>query len=195
MVHFSSAAPIPQILRSRQRSSQFDVGQSCKIGVMHGNVALMLDSMSTTDAFSQPQIPGPTADDHAHPRLGAALAYIHQHLSEPLPLPLLAELVQLSVGRFVTVFRQTVGMTPHRYISLKRIRRAQWLLREGHSPALAAHECGFYDQSHLTRCLKTVCGMTPRQFQTASAPLPANAGRSPPMPRAQVVDGNRRSIG
>ncbi|AGW90838.1 MULTISPECIES: helix-turn-helix domain-containing protein [Cupriavidus] len=166
-----------------------------KISVMHGNVALMLDSMSTTVASSEPPLAGPTADEHAHPRLGAALAYIHQHLGEPLPLPLLADLVQLSVGRFVTVFRLTVGMTPHRYISLKRIRRAQWLLRQGHSPALTAHECGFYDQSHFTRCLKSVCGMTPRQFQTASAPLPGNAGRSLPMPRAQVADGNSRSMG
>lgn len=155
----------------------------------------MLHSMSTTVAPSRTRATAIILDDHAHPRLGAALTYIHQHLGDPLPLPLLADLAQLSVGRFVTVFRLTVGMTPHRYISLKRIRRAQWLLREGHSPALTAHECGFYDQSHLTRCLKSVCGMTPRQFQTASAPLPANAGRSPPMPRAQVVDGNSRSIG
>ncbi|MGO4329467.1 helix-turn-helix domain-containing protein [Cupriavidus sp. 2TAF22] len=162
---------------------------------MHGNVALMLDCMSKTVASSLPHAPGPTADAPDHPRLGAALAYIHQHLGEPLPLPLLADLVQLSVGRFVTVFRLTVGMTPHRYISLKRVRHAQWLLRHGHSPALTAHECGFYDQSHLTRCLKSACGMTPRQFQTASAPLPADMGRSPPMPRAQVADGNRRSIG
>jgi AraC-like DNA-binding protein len=99
-----------------------------------------------------------------------------------LPLPLLADLVQLSVGRFVTVFRLTVGVTPHRYISLKRIRRAQWLLRQGQSPAMTAHECGFYDQSHLTRCLKSVCGMTPRQFQTASTPAQGNAGRSLQMP-------------
>lgn len=155
----------------------------------------MLHGMSTTVAPSRTRATATIVDDHAHPRLGAALTYIHQHLGDPLPLPLLADLAQLSVGRFVTVFRQTVGMTPHRYICLKRIRHAQWLLRHGHSPALTAHECGFYDQSHLTRCLKSVCGMTPRQFQTASALLPADTGRSPPLPRAQVVDGNRRSIG
>ncbi|GAB7545755.1 hypothetical protein CS8_054380 [Cupriavidus sp. 8B] len=164
-----------------------------KISEFHGRLPLMLHSMSTTDASLRDA--ATMANDHANPRLEAALTYIHRHLGEPLPLPLLASLAQLSVGRFVTVFRLTVGMTPHRYISLKRIHRAQWLLGQGHSPALTAHECGFYDQSHLTRCLKSVCGMTPRQFQTASAPLPANAGCSLPMPLAQVVDGNSRSIG
>jgi transcriptional regulator GlxA family with amidase domain len=142
----------------------------------------MLDGMSPTVAPSRPHTAGPAADNAAHPRVGAALAYIHQHLGEPLPLPLLADLARLSVGRFVTVFRLTVGMTPHRYISLKRIRRAQWLLTQGQSPAMTAHECGFYDQSHLTRCLKSVCGMTPRQFQTAGTPPQGNAGRSLRMP-------------
>ena len=162
---------------------------------MHGNVALMLNSMSTTVASSESHTADPTTEDPAHPRLGAALVYIHQHLGDPLPLNLLADLVQLSVGRFVTVFRLTLGMTPHRYISLNRIRRAQWLLTQGQSPALTAHECGFYDQSHLTRCLKNVCGMTPRQFQMASIPLTTNPARNQPPPRAQVVVGNSRSIG
>ncbi|MCO4864650.1 AraC family transcriptional regulator [Cupriavidus sp. WGlv3] len=134
-------------------------------------------------------------DEHAHPRLDAALKYIHRHLGEPLRLPLLAQLSRLSVGRFVTVFRLTLGVTPHRYIYLKRIHRAQCLLGQGHAPALAAHECGFYDQSHLTRCLKSQCGMTPRQFQTAMKTASAGAAHTSRIPVSQVASGNNRSIG
>lgn len=137
----------------------------------------------------------PSSDEHAHPRLDAALKYIHRHLGEPLRLPLLAQLSRLSVGRFVTVFRLTLGVTPHRYIYLKRIHRAQCLLGQGHPPALAAHECGFYDQSHLTRCLKSQCGMTPRQFQTAMRTASAGAAPSRRVPLSQVASGNNRSIG
>uniref|UniRef100_UPI003F490AB2 AraC family transcriptional regulator n=1 Tax=Cupriavidus yeoncheonensis TaxID=1462994 RepID=UPI003F490AB2 len=135
---------------------------------MRAGIATMLASMSPIAASPSPSRARPAsavAASAQHPRLGAVLAYIHQHLGEPLPLRKLAGVVGLSVGRFVTVFRQTVGMTPHRYISLKRIRHAQALLRQGLSPALTAHECGFYDQSHLCRCMKSACGMTPREFQ------------------------------
>lgn len=145
----------------------------------------MLHGMSTTVAVSRTHAAA-TVDGQNHPRLDAALRYIHQHLGDPLPLPLLADLAQLSVGRFVTVFRLTVGVTPHRYIHLKRIHRAQWLLGQGHSPSLAAHECGFYDQSHLTRCLKSLCGMTPRQFQTAMKSPSASAAFLPEVQRLRL---------
>ncbi|WP_063923016.1 AraC family transcriptional regulator [Cupriavidus basilensis] len=135
---------------------------------MRVGIATMLASMSPIAASTHSSRARPAsavAASTQHPRLGMVLAYIHQHLGEPLPLRKLAAVVGLSVGRFVTVFRQTVGMTPHRYISLKRIRHAQALLRQGLSPSLAAHECGFYDQSHLCRCMKSACGMTPSEFQ------------------------------
>lgn len=161
------------------------MGGTGKIGVLRGNVAFILQDMRTTVA-PPPSPAAPTAitvtGKPAHPRLQAALAYIDNHLGDPLPLALLADLAQLSVGRFVTVFRLTLGLTPHRYISLKRVHRAQSLLRQGHAPAHIAHECGFYDQSHLTRSLKSLCGMTPRQFQSAAASPPADPGR-PPLPR------------
>jgi AraC-like DNA-binding protein len=37
-------------------------------------------------------------------------------------------------------------------------------MRGGLSAAGAATEAGFYDQSHLSRHFKTICGVTPGQF-------------------------------
>lgn len=149
---------------------------------MHGAVAFMLDRMSKTVLPSRARPADEAQEGPGHPRLGRVLAYIHQNLGEPLPLQKLAGISQLSVWRFATVFRLTVGMTPHRYVTLKRIRRAQALLRQGHSPSLAANECGFYDQSHLSRCLKSACGMTPRQFQAAALPACQPTNRPTPFP-------------
>ncbi len=103
-----------------------------------------------------------------NPRLAAALAYIHLHLDERLKLDQLAQLSRLSVSRFITVFRQALGMPPHRYISGARLTRATSMLKLGHSPAVTAQACGFYDQSHLALCMKNACGLTPRQFQSAA---------------------------
>ena len=98
--------------------------------------------------------------------LDPVLAHIAAHLTEPLPLDELAAITGLSVWRFATVFRERVGMAPHRYVSLQRVRHAQTLLREGATLAGAASAAGFCDQSHLSRRFKRLCGMTPGQYQS-----------------------------
>ncbi|MBK7473215.1 MAG: HAD-IA family hydrolase [Betaproteobacteria bacterium] len=110
--------------------------------------------------------------------LDGVLAHIQAHLGRPLPLAGLAALAGLSVWRFATVFRQRVGVPPHRYIRVQRVRRAQALLRAGMPAATVASEVGFYDQSHLARCFKRYCSMTPGQYQAGCRGAP----RTPPLP-------------
>jgi transcriptional regulator GlxA family with amidase domain len=97
-----------------------------------------------------------------------ALRHIEQCLAQPLGLAELADMAGLSVWRFATVFREQVGDSPHRYICRLRVERAQALIREGVAPATAAMEAGFYDQSHLSRHFKNLCGMTPGQYQVSA---------------------------
>ena len=98
------------------------------------------------------------------------LQHIDQHLEQPLTLSDLAQVAGLSMWRFATVFRQQVGTAPHRYICRVRVQRAQALMLGGLSAATAASEAGFYDQSHLSRHFKSVCGMTPGQYLSTSRP-------------------------
>lgn len=111
----------------------------------------------------------PTATRRDTRSLAPVLAHIDAHLSEPLPLDDLAAITGLSVWRFATVFRRHIGIAPHRYVSLQRIRHAQALLRQGATLASAASESGFCDQSHLSRRFKRLCGMTPGQYQAGQA--------------------------
>jgi AraC-like DNA-binding protein len=94
--------------------------------------------------------------------------HIQEHLSQPLPLAELAGMADLSTWRFSTVFRQQVGVSPRRYICRLRVERAQALMRDGVPAARAASEAGFYDQSHLSRHFKSLCGMTPSQYVSGS---------------------------
>ena len=96
--------------------------------------------------------------------LDGVLAHIESHLATPLPLTSLAALAGLSVWRFCTVFREGLGIPPHRYIRARRVRRAQALLAEGLPAAIVASEVGFFDQSHLARSMKRVCNMKPGQY-------------------------------
>lgn len=98
------------------------------------------------------------------PSLADVARYIEANFSERITLKDLASVAELSVFRLVTVFRREMGISPYRYLSAVRVEKAQQLLRQGVPPAIAATEVGFFDQSHLCRHFRTICGMTPRQY-------------------------------
>lgn len=98
------------------------------------------------------------------PSLADVARYIEANFSERVTLKDLASVAELSVFRLVTVFRREMGISPYRYLSAVRVKKAQQLLRQGVPPAIAATEVGFFDQSHLCRHFRTICGMTPRQY-------------------------------
>src|SRR6185436_4193630 len=99
-----------------------------------------------------------------HPSIAWASTYIDEHLDERLSPNELAAKAGLSVWRFCAVFRQHAGVSPRRYIWGQRMQKVQSLLAGGESPASAALQTGFYDQSHLCRIFKNTCGMTPGQY-------------------------------
>jgi transcriptional regulator GlxA family with amidase domain len=102
------------------------------------------------------------------PAIARTIEFIGMHFADRISLQDLAAIAGLSVFRFVTVFRQQMGISPHRYLCRVRVSRAQALLREGVPTAIVATEVGFFDQSHLGRHFKSQCGLTPRQYLTAA---------------------------
>jgi len=91
--------------------------------------------------------------------------YIIAHLDEPIEVADLAEIAGRSEFHFTRVFARSVGVTPHRYVVHQRLRRAVELLREGRSGlAEVAASTGFADQSHLSRWVRRVHGVSPTQL-------------------------------
>lgn len=92
--------------------------------------------------------------------------YIEDHLAEQLSLAELAGLVQLSPYHFARAFKQSFGMPPHRYHTLRRIERAKVMLsRPGLSITSIALELGFSDNSSFTRAFRRCSGWTPICFR------------------------------
>lgn len=117
-------------------------------------------------------------------RIGRVVSFIDDHLDSPLTLERLAEEAELSKYHFSRVFREEVGLPPWSFVRRARVDRALGLLERGASPAAAAVEAGFCDQSHLTRAMKEIVGKTPKQVQTESH---RNDRRDvPPRPREDV---------
>ena len=119
--------------------------------------------------------PGEDGPAPYSPRIMDVIAHIEANYSAPIRLEELAAIAKIDVGRLVRTFTREVGTPPHRYQCDVRVREAQAMLRRGMPPALAALEAGFFDQSHLTRHFKRVCGVTPGRYRGAN-----QAGRIPP---------------
>ena len=67
-------------------------------------------------------------------------------------------------AHLVRLFSREFGISPHQYVTSRRVDLARRLLLDGMPPSLAAAEAGFYDQSHLTRHFKHVLGTSPGRY-------------------------------
>ncbi|MCA0301103.1 MAG: AraC family transcriptional regulator [Proteobacteria bacterium] len=86
-----------------------------------------------------------------------------------LRLEHLAAEAGLSTFQLIGLFKRTVGLTPHAYLTQVRLGAACRLLRRGAVLAEVATAVGFYDQSALNKHFKRCYGITPRQFARAAA--------------------------
>jgi AraC family transcriptional regulator len=83
----------------------------------------------------------------------------------------LADECSLSVRHFTRTFRQTMGMSLHRWLTLHRVDVAKkMLLNREKSLADVALSCGFADQSHFTRVFAGMTGFTPHGWRAAHGP-------------------------
>jgi AraC family transcriptional regulator len=92
--------------------------------------------------------------------------YIVSHLNEQIEVASLASIAGRSTFHFTRIFAQSVGVTPHRYIVHLR-RRAAQLMHEGQMKlAEIAATTGFADQSHLSRWVRRVHGVSLAELGT-----------------------------
>lgn len=94
------------------------------------------------------------------------LAYIEQHLDESITLEELARVAEVSPNYLIALFRQSMGMPPHKYMVQMRIERAYALLKQKEFTLLeVAQRCGFHDQSQFTTVFRRYAGITPGHFR------------------------------
>ncbi|MFE0647391.1 helix-turn-helix domain-containing protein [Streptomyces sp. NPDC059534] len=90
-----------------------------------------------------------------------------------LPIGELAARTGVSLRHLENGFREQIGLTPKRLGRVLRLNRAIRLLAAGGAAAGVAADCGFYDQSHLSREFTAMTGRSPGRF------LAARNGASP----------------
>jgi AraC-like DNA-binding protein len=128
----------------------------------HGSAA---DPVRAASERSEPREDGPIA---------RAIDYLDARFAEPVDLVTLAEVAGIPRTRLIRAMRRETGLTPHAWLTDRRIRAARLMLVEGGSPADVAVACGFYDQSHLNRAFKSRIGVSPGVFRAAMQAPPKN---------------------
>ena len=101
-------------------------------------------------------------------RLHFVLQYIHDHLTERIPVDTLSKKVYLSRNIFFRWFREQFGITPLEYITRERIKLARHLLAdEKNTVGQVSMQCGFSDLNYFVRTFKKTEGLTPGAYREA----------------------------
>jgi len=102
-----------------------------------------------------------------HRKLKRVLAFIEAHFREDISLRDLAAEACLSEFHFCRLFRQVTGLSPHRYVTDRRVQEAQRKLALPRSSLTeVALETGFGSQANFLRTFRKATGLTPGQYRT-----------------------------
>jgi AraC-like DNA-binding protein len=110
--------------------------------------------------------------DTAAPTAGPPRADVAQQLRElidaefrdKVTLRRASEAVHAHPAHLVRMFSREFGISPHQYVTSRRVDLARRLLLDGMPPAVAAATAGFCDQSHLNRSFRRLLGTSPGRY-------------------------------
>jgi len=113
-------------------------------------------------------------------RLRRVAQYVHDNLHRELRLAELSGLVHMSPYHFARLFKQSTGVSPHRFLVQRRIEQARALLEARTLPiAEIARSVGFRTPSHFTTTFRRVTGITPSVYRSAGEAEPTKAISAP----------------
>jgi AraC family transcriptional regulator len=160
--HFPQPDPLIHQIGLALKASLENKGPLNRLYIESLMMTLALHLLQRYSSQSQPIA---TSGELPQTRFSAVIDYVEAHLDQNISLTELAALSQMSLHYFARLFKQTVGLSPHQYVTQQRIERAkQLLLQRGFTMAEVAHRVGFADQSHFNRHFKNLVGVSPKQW-------------------------------
>ena len=130
--------------------------------LVDGYFLTMIGHLLRTEDLSQ-ALPVPDLDD---PALSRCLDYIEAGFDAPLSTAELASVAGLSVAQFGRAFKDATGLTPHRYLTVRRVAHAKRMLSQTRmSLTRIAFACGFSSAAHFSTVFRRMTGATPSAWR------------------------------
>ena len=113
--------------------------------------------------------------------------YMRSHLNEAIPTTTFVKISGLTASHCIRAFGREFGLPPHAYHLQLRLASACEFLAQGARVATVAHDCGFSDQSHLSRKFREAYDIAPAAWTALANRTAINTsgtGRVDVQPRA-----------
>lgn len=165
MVVLPETSPVGQIVMSvGDRLDEVRLGDPVPFHRAKAAVFLAIaEAWEMAEAVSGPL--GPRLQLSESP-IGPAVAYIEQHLHEPIRVADLAACCHYSEGHLTRLFREHAGVVPSRYLQEQRVSAAaRRLAFTDESLESIADACGFPDRFYLTRIFKQHMQVPPAHYR------------------------------
>ena len=133
-------------------------------------------------------VPRPTRGGLSGGRLTRVVDLMEARLDEDVSLVDLAREASLSPFHFARCFKASTGLSPHRFLLLRRLHRARAMLDGGAERLVdIAAACGFCSQAHFSQAFKHAMGASPGSFraerrQHVGTPAPDDHADAPQPP-------------
>jgi AraC family transcriptional regulator len=112
----------------------------------------------------------------APPWLGRVKALLRERLCESVELDELAREAGVHAAHLSRTFQRYEGCGPGEYLRVLRIDAAWQAVRAGRRPlSQIAGDCGFSDQSHMTRLVRASYGVSPGRARRQACPAPTRS--------------------
>ncbi|MFT0174046.1 AraC family transcriptional regulator [Paraburkholderia mimosarum] len=103
-------------------------------------------------------------------RLRRAIDFIEENLQENITLSDIAQHAGLSRMHFAAQFRRATGLTPHNFLTLRRVERAKRLLSDGKLEIVEiSADVGFHSQAYFTSVFRKTTGTTPSCWRRSTS--------------------------
>jgi transcriptional regulator GlxA family with amidase domain len=100
-------------------------------------------------------------------RIRTALAFMREHLAEPLSIDRVADAAHLSARQFGRAFRQSTGMTPAKALERLRVETARPAVEDGRETlGSIARKNGFGDADRMRESFLRLLGQPPQTLRT-----------------------------
>ena len=127
-----------------------------KTATFYSVLQLLSHSEHHTDNHDKPDLPDKCQE---------MLDYVNQNIASIKDVKEIAIACHISTSTMNRMFRQYLQLSPHQFLTSKRMSYAEGLLQKGHTVTESCFSAGFSDCSHFISAFKKAYGLTPYQYK------------------------------